>query len=360
MSRVAVIGYGYVGSSIAKPIADSGHSLIVVDTDPDVVSEYPKYTTYSVLSDTDIALICVPTPLSDDGLPNTSIATDAIIKASKYMPEDSVIIIESTVPITFTKHIEKIVTQRVAFSAERIDPGNPVWNVSNTAKVVAANDTKTLIEASKFYRTFVKDVYPTNNTDEAEAAKLLENAYRLVNISFINEFAILMDRLGINANNVIDFASTKPYGFQAFRPGIGAGGHCIPVDPMFLMRHGINMPVLSAAKDINTDINIDYYIDHLAAGLKTISGKRILVVGIAYKKNSSDIRESASIRLIERLKRMGANVRWHDHVVKEYNNERSVKDFSGFDAAIITQRHDGFDDSKLSDIGIIVDCERKI
>ncbi len=359
MSKVAVIGYGYVGSSIAKPIAEAGHDLIIIDTIK-VDSPYPSYTNYSYLKDIDIALVCVPTPLTEDGLPNTKIVTQAVVEASRNMPDDSVIVIESTVPIGFTRQISQVVSQQVAFSAERIDPGSLAWEVADIPKVVSANSEETLEVAHKFYSSFIKVTFGCLNTDEAEAAKLLENAYRLINISFINEYAMLMDRLDLDVHNVINLAATKPYGFQKFKPGIGAGGHCIPVDPMFLLRHGVKMPMLTTAKEINDDININYYIDTLAYQLKDLRNKRILVVGIAYKPNVNDVRESVSLKLIDKLRMLGAQVSWHDNVVLEYNGEYSTNNFSDFDAVVIAQRHYGFADMFVADIGVIVDCERRV
>ncbi len=358
MTKVAVIGYGYVGSSIAKPIAEAGHELIIIDT-AKVDSPYPSYTSYSHLKDVDIALVCVPTPLTEDGLPNTKIVTQAIVEASKNMPSSSIIVVESTVPIGFTRQISQTISQQVAFSAERIDPGSIDWEVANVPKIVSANSEDTLGTVHKFYSSFIKAVFGCSNTDEAEAAKLLENAYRLINISFINEYAMLMDRLELDVNNVINLAATKPYGFQKFRPGIGAGGHCIPVDPMFLLRHGVNMPMLTTAKEINSSTNINYFIDTLTYQLKDLRNKRILVVGIAYKPNVNDVRESVSLKLIDKLRMLGAQVSWHDNVVVEYNGEYSTNNFSDFDAVVIAQRHYGFVDTSIMHIGVIVDCERR-
>ena len=266
MQKVAVIGQGYVGLPLAIAAAEVGFLVKGIDTDyskvrnlnmgitsvegiaADVLSnllvskKYLAVTDFRAISDSDVILICVPTPLTESGKPDLQFLNHAAKNIALNMKKDCLVILESTVePGTTRNHLLKLLRAdskyssfSVAFSPERIDPGNKKWNLKNTPKIVAGLDNYSTNLAVKFYSEFVDKVVVCDSVEIAETAKLLENTFRLINISFINEFNIFCAKLGLNVNEVILAASTKPYGFMSFFPSIGVGGHCIPVDPLYL------------------------------------------------------------------------------------------------------------------------------
>jgi UDP-N-acetyl-D-glucosamine dehydrogenase len=274
----------------------------------------------------------------------------ALDKIKEHSDESALVVIESTVPIGTTSSIVEIINRRTAFSPERIDPGSG-RKLKDVPKIVSSNDPGILQEATEFYSTFIDNVIPCNNTDEAEAAKLLENSYRLVNISFINEFHNLMDHLRINTAKVIELAETKPFGYQTFYPGLGAGGHCIPVDPVFLRSHDIDMPILAQAINTNDNDVIKNACRMISEHMHDdIENKNIVVLGLGYKSGVSDIRESKALSLIEELRGLGANVFGYDEIIKEVPGYELVNDFAGMDLAIINYVSNSFDMSLLNGI----------
>ena len=266
--RIAIIGQGYVGLPLAIEAAKSNYSVIGIDTDLDKVSKlnssispvedvlesdireqiitgkYAATDNFAEIVDSDIIIICVPTPLDKDGRPNLDFLLDATSNVGKYLSKDTLVIIESTVAPGTTREILlplliKFSNKRssdflVAFSPERIDPNNSVWKVKNTPKLVSGLTDEALNVAVDFYSKFIDTITKCSSVEIAETAKLLENSFRLINISFINEISIFCNKMGINVEEVISAASTKPYGFMPFYPSIGIGGHCIPVDPIYL------------------------------------------------------------------------------------------------------------------------------
>jgi UDP-N-acetyl-D-glucosamine dehydrogenase len=244
----------------------------------------------------------------------------------------------------------------IAFSPERIDPRNNFWNLRNTPKLVAGLSTKCAESASDFYAKFINNVVVCESLEIAETAKMLENSFRLVNISFINEISIFCRQMGIDISKVIRAAATKPYGFMPFYPGAGVGGHCIPVDPIYLAEKarqiGTPIKMVEAAININEAVS-NFWISEAEKSIGNLSDKRILIIGVAYKSNISDTRESPAKNFIYGLRNFGAIVSWHDDLVKSWNGETSQELSENYDLAILVTHHDNLDLQKLGKIPII-------
>jgi len=388
MQKVAVIGQGYVGLPLAIAAAEVGFSVKGIDTDYLKVrnlnkgialvegvtfellsnllasNKYSAVTDFQAISDSDIVLICVPTPLTESGKPDLQFLDHAAKNVALNMKKNCLIILESTVePGTTRNHFMKILKTyskfsliNIAFSPERIDPGNKKWNLKNTPKIVAGLDNYSTNLAVKFYSEFVDQVVVCDSIEIAETAKLLENTFRLVNISFINEFNIFCTKLELDINKVISAASTKPYGFMEFFPSVGVGGHCIPVDPLYLSNKakkiGAPTEFIKLAMKVNQQISTV-----IATRAETILGslvnKSIIVIGVSYKSNIADVRETPVRGLILKLRQEGAKVSWHDEFVREWNGEKSSPLNSKYDLAIIATPHDGLDFQLLGDVPII-------
>lgn len=361
ISSVAVIGQGYVGREISLAAVASGHTVVGVDNDVEVVNsikDYEATTKYASVADCDIVAICLPTPNDDHRL-----ILGGIDRVIGYMKPGSLLIIESTVSVGFTAGIaEKCKSSKilVSYSPERIDPGNQNYTIKNTPKIVSGTTLKARELAARFYSSFCEEVVLADTTEAAEAAKLLENSFRLLNISFINEMSRYLYKIGLDSKTVIDLASSKPYGFMRFDPGIGAGGHCIPIDPAFLissaLKAGASIKTLETAMSINSGM-ASWFHAIAQDRLGGLSGKRICVVGISYKADIKDVRNSISLDLIKLLSASGAQVSWHDEVVKEHEGQKSSALTNEYDLAIIVNRHKVLDESLLVDKNIL-DCER--
>jgi UDP-N-acetyl-D-glucosamine dehydrogenase len=388
--KVAVIGLGYVGLPLAIASANSGHETIGIDLNPDKINLLKQKRSpieditdqqisqlmesnlfvvssdYSTISTADIVLICVPTPLNIDRTPELSYLTAAAIAIAGQIKKGTLIILESTVAPGTTRNILAPIIMKhsgltendfnLAFSPERIDPMNKTWNLENTPKLVAGINEAAQINAEKFYSKFVKNIIKCESPEIAETAKLLENSFRLINISFINEFSILCEKLGIDINHVVQVASTKPYGFMPFYPSIGVGGHCIPVDPLYLANKAREIGAPTRFIDLADQINQEmpgYFVGRAEEKIVGLKGKNVLVIGISYKPNVADVRESPVGALITGLKQKGAHVSWHDDLVKEWNGEKSVALSSDFDLAIIATPHDYLDLTKLGNVPIL-------
>jgi UDP-N-acetyl-D-glucosamine dehydrogenase len=328
--------------------------------------KYKPTTDYSEIRNSNVILICLPTPLTKNNLPDLSAVESSAKELSKYLQKDSLVILESTVEPGTTRDFFVPILEKssglsrdnfnVAFSPERIDPLNKNWNIKNTPKIVAGLTEKAKILAVDFYSKFIDTVVSLDSIEVAETAKLLENSFRLVNISFINEISIFCEKLGLEINDVIKAASTKPYGFMPFYPSIGAGGHCIPVDPIYLSNSANRLGVKSRFIDLATQVNNEmpeHVVRRAEEKLFGLKGKNILVVGVSYKSNVADVRETPVARLIKGLINKGAKVSWHDDLVKEWNSEKSVTLSSDFDLAIIATPHDYLDLTKLGNVPIL-------
>ena len=389
-TKISVIGQGYVGLPLSIYAAESGYLVTGIDlnehkiqeiksgnsTIEDISSErllkqinsdhYCISKDYSKIKDSTIVLICVPTPLDVNRKPDLSYVINAISEVSKYLSPGSLVILESTVEPGTTRNLllPKLLHGTgfspqqvdVAFSPERIDPTNKLWNLTSTPKVVSGVTEIAKQRAVDFYKKFVDVIVECESPEIAETAKLIENSFRLINISFVNEITKFCNKLGIDVNKVISAASTKPYGFMPFYPGLGVGGHCIPVDPVYLSHKardlGSSISLIDAAITIN-DSMPEFFISEAEKKLNTLENSKILVIGVAYKPNVSDSRETPVLALISGLRKRKANVFWHDDLVKEWNGEKSVELSSDYDLAILATPHDYLDLTKLGNLPIL-------
>jgi nucleotide sugar dehydrogenase len=352
-ARVVVVGLGYVGLPLAVAAAEAGFKTAGIDTAPeraeaisqgrspidDVQSErlasITASTDYSAAAEADIAVITVPTPIDEYRVPDLSAVSASARGLAARMKPGSLVVLEST---TYPGTTEEVVVPAfrergfrpgedlfVAYSPERIDPGNRTWTLTNTPKLVAGLDDDSLDLASAFYGTFVERLVPVSTLATAEIGKLFENIFRIVNIALVNEFQVICDRFGIDVWEVIAACSTKPYGYMPFYPGPGLGGHCVPVDPFYLAwkarEKNVNTEFIELAGRINA-VMPQYVASKLSAILnragKPMRNANVGVIGVAYKKNSADARESPAIRLIELLDEAGALVSYHDPNVPSF------------------------------------------
>lgn len=374
---LAVIGQGYVGLPLAIRAANSGIVTMGIDVDSKWVSEiqscsgdieqvalsdlkraqetgtYKASSDFALVKQANVVAICVPTPLDKDDNPDLKYLTSAISGFAGYLQPGTLVILEST---SFPGTMRDVVIPEIlklsalradqlhfAFSPERIDPGNTTWNVHNTPKIVSGASPEDLEIASRFYSTFMENIVPVNSLEVAEMAKLLENTFRQINISFINEFAQLCESIGVSVWDVIDAAATKPFGFTRFNPGVGIGGHCIPVDPQYLnwklKQLGRSSKFIDLASEINHDM--PQYIAERALKLvkKPPRESSCLVVGLSYKPNVADLRESPSVELISNLRDRGVRVEWHDDLIREWNSEKSSPVDGLYDLIILVHEH---------------------
>ena len=370
--RIAIVGQGYVGLPLAIAAAKAGHNIVGIDTNPNQIAllakgispigdisdadistvistkQYQATDNFQSLNNAEIVIICVPTPLDDSYNPDLSHLEAALKSVTPHLAPNSLVIIESTVaPGTTRTFVADLLNTAgipfdLAYSPERIDPANTTWNVTNTPKLVAGLTEVATKRASAFYQTFVETVTAGSSLEVIETAKLLENSFRLVNISFINEVAQFCAALKIDVREVIDAAATKPYGFMPFYPGAGVGGHCIPVDPKYLSSKAEEIGVPSRFIDLAHEINLSLpsYFAGVATGiLGTLKEKKILIVGVAYKPDVADSRETPADGIITVLRTAGAHVSWHDDLVQEWKNQTSTPLDDSFDLAILINPH---------------------
>ena len=350
--RVAIVGQGYVGVSIGEAARDAGHEVVGIEIDAKRIKQlrdlnYQITSEYSVVKNVEIVLIAVPTPLDAELNPDISYIESACNSIKPYLNPGTLIINESTsYPGTLREVIASTLGEdfEYAVAPERVDPGNAKWNAKNTPRIVGGLTSNALERAIVFYQSITSDVVPVSSPEIAEAAKLFENTFRQVNIALVNEFAQIAHRIGISAYETINAASTKPFGFMRFLPSIGVGGHCIPVDPSYLIfvaeRSGLQANFIDLANKLNRKIPalIAARIDNEYP----LSGKKVQVVGLTYKANTADLRESPSISLLAELRKRGAQVTWHDPLIEEFEGTSSTP-LSAVDIGIICVSHDGID-----------------
>ena len=370
--RVAIVGQGYVGLPLAIAATSAGHEVVGIDSNPELVSKilegkspigdlmdmdiatalssgrYHPSQSFELLSHAEIVIICVPTPLESDYNPDLTYLNSALTSIAKYLTPGTLVINESTVaPGTTRTTISELLDTAgvpfdLAYSPERIDPANKAWKITNTPKLVAGLTDQAAERAASFYRSFIDSVTIGSSLEVIETAKLLENSFRLINISFINEIAQFCAAMKIDVREVIAAAATKPYGFMPFYPSAGVGGHCIPVDPKYLSSKAEEMGIPSRFIDLAHQINLELpsYFAGVATGkLGTLKNKSILLVGIAYKPDVKDTRETPAIGLINALRQAGAEVWWHDDLVQTLNGESSVALTNTHDLAILVNPH---------------------
>jgi UDP-N-acetyl-D-glucosamine dehydrogenase len=391
-SKVVVVGQGYVGLPLAMRAVNAGHDVVGYDVAEHRVKRLLAAETYvedvpsaelaealatgrylpstdpGACAGFDVAVITVPTPLRE-GLPDLSYIESAAVTLAPHLRPGATVILESTTyPGTTEELLAPLLEEGsgltagtdffLGYSPERIDPGNPLWRLDNTPKVVSGIDADSLAAVQRFYDTVVDTTVPVSGPKEAELAKLLENTFRHVNIALVNELAMFAGDLGINVWEAIDAASTKPFGFMRFTPGPGVGGHCLPIDPSYLSWRvrralGQSFRFVELANDIN-DHMPDYVVRRLTEALnrrrQAVNGSRILLLGLAYKANTGDDRESPAVVVAERLLGLGAEVRVADpHVVADHVHgsvervELTPEEVAAADAVILLTDHDAFD-----------------
>jgi UDP-N-acetyl-D-glucosamine dehydrogenase len=392
-AKMAVLGLGYVGLPFATVFAEGGFSVVGIDPDPrkieainagksyigDVKSEQVAglikakklraTTEFSELADADAVSICVPTPLRKTGDPDLSFIVSATEKLAEHMHPGMVIVLESTTYPGTTRELmlDMLVSKSglkvgedffLAFSPERVDPGRTDWTTANMPKVVGGVTKACGEVASLWYSQALKTVVPVSTAEVAEMAKLLENTFRMVNIALVNELALMCNRLGIDVWEVIDAAATKPFGFMKFLPGPGLGGHCIPIDPLYLSwklkELNYTARFIELASEINT--NMPRYVvgrvqDALNEHSKSLNGSKVLVLGAAYKPDIDDLRESPALDVIALLREKKADVIYHDPYVLHIDHEDwtldSVPDYlkasKEADVVVIVTNHKTYD-----------------
>jgi len=392
-AKVAVVGMGYVGLPLAVVFAEAGFDITGIDLDQrkvDALAKKESYildvptetvaalvdkdllratTDYSVIRDMDAVSICVPTPLRQTGDPDLSFIVSAVEGIAPYLHKGMVVVLESsTYPGTTRELMLPTLTEKsgleigtdifLAFSPERVDPGREDWTTKNTPKVVGGITPACTEVANAWYSQALDKVVPVTSTEVAEMAKLLENTFRMINIGMVNELAIMCDRLGVDVWEVIDAAATKPFGFMKFTPGPGLGGHCIPIDPLYLSwkLKSLNYTArfIELASEINTNMPrfaVGKVQDALNNHQKPLRGSRILVLGAAYKPDIDDLRESPALDVIHLLQAKGALVDYHDPYIPSIHHDElaleSVKDLMGSvrdaDCVVIITNHKSYD-----------------
>jgi UDP-N-acetyl-D-glucosamine dehydrogenase len=387
--RVAIIGQGYVGLTIAVGAASAGHSVIGFDVNEGLVEAlnsgsshiegvsdreldsfiasgaYKASTEPAVIEGCDVIVIAVPTPLDDARNPDLSYVHAAADLIAKSVKSTKLIINESTsYPGTLRREIAAQITLSgvahfYASSPERVDPGNAQWNVKNTPRLIGGLSPEAVAKAKEFYATFCDTIIEVSSPEVAEAAKIFENTFRQVNIALVNEFVQIADALDISGREVIDAAATKPYGFMEFNPGPGVGGHCIPVDPSYLAhvanQVGVPATFIKRANEVNLAMPA-YVVKRVVAGAGgSIKGKKVVVVGVSYKSNVADTRETPAAAVIDLLRQEGATVTWHDDLVSDWRGESSAV-IKGADIAVLVTKHDGLDVAALKNCGYLFDC----
>lgn len=361
-AQIGVVGLGYVGLPLAAAFARAGFCVVGVDVDSDKVDQlrqgqsyiadvpaaeiaplvangrFRPTTDYNQLSDTDAISICVPTPLRKTKDPDISYIIDAADNIARVGATGKLVVLEST---TYPGTTEEVILPRLihngdrvghdfflAFSPERIDPGRTDYTVYNTPKVIGGITPACQETAVALYNTIVAQPVPVSSTAAAEMVKLLENTFRAVNIGLVNEVALMCDRLGLNVWEVVKAAATKPYGFMPFYPGPGLGGHCIPVDPHYLSWKLRTLNYTARFIELAAEVNSAmpaYVVSKIAAGLnefrKAVNGSRVLLLGVAYKPNVADVRESPALDIIHLLQAQGAEISYHDPYVPDLTLE---------------------------------------
>jgi UDP-N-acetyl-D-glucosamine dehydrogenase len=396
---LAIIGQGYVGLPLAMAAVDAGWMVIGVDNLAAKVDQinagsspveditntqlksalvrgfYTATTDYSMVSKASVITICVPTPLDDKREPDLTLLRSATTGIAPFVSNETLVVSESTsypgtlreiiIPIVYQFKPEASKHVYFASAPERVNPGDPVWNQKNTPRLVGAIDQDSKKRALAFYESICDVAVSVSTPEVAEAAKLLENTFRLVNIALINEFTQLCTASGINVHEVIDAASSKPYGFMPFRPGVGVGGHCIPVDPLYLTwwarENGGKAAFVETADSINHAM--PKYVAKRALSMidSRIKNPRILILGVAYKPGVGDVRETPVSELRNYLKAKGAEVAWHDPFVPVWEGSEPVDLDWECDVAILATNQSGMDLTPLINNGVrILDCTNSI
>jgi len=389
-ANIAIVGAGYVGMPLARVFADAGKNVVLVDVDQEVVDginrgeshigDVPSDTLktlvdagrvtatadYDALKDVDAILIALPTPLSTHREPDLTIVESAAAEIASRLCKGQVVVLESTTyPGTTRESLQPILERsglkagkdfHLAFSPERVDPGRTDWTTKNTPKLVGGLTPACTERAVELYHSAVDTVVPLSSPETAEMTKLLENIFRAVNIALVNELAQLCERMEVDVWEVVEAAETKPFGFMSFKPGPGLGGHCIPIDPFYLTwkarEYDFYTEFIDLAGKVNSNMPffcrslISQALNHGAE--KSLKGSRILILGVSYKADIDDVRESPAKKIVELLYKGGAEVSYHDPHVEEFDGMRSV-DYApeSYDCVVIVTAHSSIDYADL-------------
>jgi UDP-N-acetyl-D-glucosamine dehydrogenase len=400
MSRdVAIVGAGYVGMPLAQVFAEAGKKVVLVDVNQEVVDGINRgeshigdvssdvlkklvesgsvaaSSDYGVLEEADAILIALPTPLSSQREPDLSIVKSAVEQIAPRLRKGQVVVLESTTyPGTTREVVQPILESgglkagedfHLAFSPERVDPGRSDWTTKNTPKLVGGLTTACTERATELYRSAVNAVVPLSSPDAAEMTKLLENIFRAVNIALVNELAQLCERMDMDVWEVVEAAETKPFGFMSFKPGPGLGGHCIPIDPFYLTwkarEYDFYTEFIELAGKVNA--NMPYFCRSLISqalnhgSQKSLKGSRLLVLGVSYKADIDDVRESPAEKLIQLLHKAGSDVHYHDPHVPSFDGmESAAYEPENYDCVVIVTAHTSIDyDDLIERAEVIVD-----
>ncbi|UHQ54877.1 nucleotide sugar dehydrogenase [Microbulbifer sp. YPW16] len=397
-ARIGIIGLGYVGLPLALTYSNAGYAVLGMDIDEDKVHTlnhgqsyierispasvthareygFQATTDFSLAATCDALIICVPTPLSQHREPDLSFVISTIESITPYLREGQVVSLESTTyPGTTEEELKPRIESQglkvgedvfLIYSPEREDPGNSQYETRTIPKVVGGQTSACLEVGKALYQSAIEQVVAVSSTRAAEMTKLLENIHRAVNIGLVNEMKLVADRMGVDIFEVIDAAATKPFGFTPYYPGPGLGGHCIPIDPYYLTwkarEYGINTRFIELSGEINRAMP-EYVVRKLIDGLnrhsKPLNGSRILILGISYKKNVDDMRESPAVEIMQRIQDLGGVISYCDpHVpvfptIRKANFELSSveltrENLTTFDAVVLTTNHDSFDYSAI-------------
>lgn len=394
--KVAVIGLGYVGLPLALSAAKRGWNVLGIDNDEYKVDCLRQGRSYiedvddkeiirlnvkgvfqvsqnlEQVAEAQIVILCLPTPIKNKR-PDLSELSELLTRLANHLAADTLIVSESSsypgtlreliAPLILTNSREKFL--HFAFSPERIDPGNLQWGIESTPRLLSGLSKTAIVKAKEFYESICKSVIVVDSPEIAEAAKMFENAFRQVNIAFVNEFARYCNRIGIEAHKVLDSAASKPYGFMKFSHGAGVGGHCIPVDPYYLSQHardvGFPLSIIDLANEINED-----QVNYVAKRAKDLLDRKsknhnILVIGVGYKPGTRDTRESPGLKLIENLKKDGKNVTWFDPMVESVTDVAPDDGVQEYDLVIQVQFHAKTDYSLIFNrTDKILDCSNML
>ncbi len=403
---VGVVGLGYVGLPLAVEkakagfttigfdvqnekvdLVNDGHNYIgdVIDDDLKAIVESGKLratSDFTFVKDVDFIAICVPTPLDDHQQPDISYVRNSAISISKHLKKGSIVVLESTTYPGTTEELLKPILEEgsglvcgedfyLGFSPERVDPGNKSFKTKNTPKVVGGiGKDATEVIAAMYREVLESDIHEVSSPAVAEMEKILENTYRNINIGLVNEMAIICDKMGISIWEVIEAAKTKPYGFQAFYPGPGLGGHCIPLDPYYLTWKAREFDYHTKLIETSGEINnyMPYYVVERASRVlnkskKALNGSKVLVLGIAYKNDIDDYRESPALKVIEILRGEGAEVEFFDPYISEFKykgekyeglDELSMDSVSEYDLVLITTAHQVMDYEAINENAVAI------
>ena len=389
--RVAIIGQGYVGLTITVGAAGAGHTVVGFDVNEELVSKLNSGISHiegitdselkgflsnrtfiassdaSLLNACDVIVIAVPTPLTESRNPDLSFIHASVELIQNNVKTPALIINESTsYPGTLRNEIATRITginHLFASSPERVDPGNTQWGTKNTPRLIGGLTPEAVTKAKEFYSTFCDTVIEVSSPEVAEAAKIFENTFRQVNIALVNEFAQIADALGISGREALDAAATKPYGFMEFTPGPGVGGHCIPVDPTYLAyvanEVGVPATFIKRANEVNLAMPA-YVVKRVIAGAGgSVKGRSLVVVGVSYKANVADTRETPAALIIDLLRQAGATVTWHDPLVGRWRGEES-SDLGVCDVAVVVTMHDVVSATEIKKSSYVFDCTGSI